>query len=63
MEHLDLEHINLEHLGFPADVIPLQYQALLLTGDEVRIRFDYCPGDEIPTLGDSLEVSVPAHAH
>jgi hypothetical protein len=29
----------------------------------VRLRFEYSPGDEIPTLTDVLKVSVPAHAH
>jgi predicted RNA methylase len=44
-------------------VAPLNEPIEVLTGDEVRIRFDYCPGDEIQGLTDGLTASVPAHAH
>jgi predicted RNA methylase len=43
-------------------VVPLREPVEVLTGDEVRLRFDYCPGDEITVLGDSLTASVPVHA-
>jgi protein arginine N-methyltransferase 1 len=44
-------------------VVPLAEPVEVLTGDEVRIRFDYVPGDEISVMTDHLRVSVPAHAH
>jgi predicted RNA methylase len=44
-------------------VVPVSEPVEVLTGDEVRLRFEYCPGDEIPALTDVLKVSVPAHAH
>ncbi|GAA0707923.1 methyltransferase domain-containing protein [Dactylosporangium roseum] len=43
-------------------VVPLREPVEVLAGDEVRLRFDYCPGDEIPALTDSLEVNVLAPA-
>jgi type I protein arginine methyltransferase len=36
---LHMDHLDLEHLGFPADVIPLQYQALLLSDDRRMSAF------------------------
>ncbi|WP_433079580.1 methyltransferase domain-containing protein [Dactylosporangium sp. CA-052675] len=44
-------------------VVPVSEPVEVLTGDEVRVRFEYSPGDEIPALTDVLRVSVPAHAH
>jgi protein arginine N-methyltransferase 1 len=44
-------------------VVPLPEPIEVLTGDEVRLRFDYAPGDEIPALTDGLHAAVPAHAH
>ncbi|WP_433209600.1 methyltransferase domain-containing protein [Dactylosporangium sp. CS-047395] len=43
-------------------VVPVSEPVEVLTGDEVRVRFAYAPGDEIPALTDDLRVSVPAHA-
>jgi type I protein arginine methyltransferase len=43
-------------------VVPVSEPGEVLTGDEVRVRFAYAPGDEIPALTDDLRVSVPAHA-
>ncbi|WP_432829947.1 methyltransferase domain-containing protein [Dactylosporangium sp. CA-092794] len=44
-------------------VVPLAAPIEALTGDEVRIRFDYAPGDEIPALTGGLSAAVLAHAH
>ncbi|GAA3450868.1 hypothetical protein GCM10018962_27010 [Dactylosporangium matsuzakiense] len=44
-------------------VVPVNEPVEVLPGDEVRVRFDYAPGDEIPVLTDGLRISVPAHAH
>ncbi|WP_432978044.1 methyltransferase domain-containing protein [Dactylosporangium sp. CA-233914] len=44
-------------------VVPVAEPVEVLTGDEVRVRFEYSPGDEIPALTDALRISVPAHAH
>ncbi|MGI5236883.1 methyltransferase domain-containing protein [Dactylosporangium sp. CA-139066] len=44
-------------------VVPLAEPVEVLTGAEVRIRFDYVPGDEITVLSDHLRANVPAHAH
>jgi len=44
-------------------VVPLRDPVEVLPGDTIRIRFDYCPGDEIPCLTDSLAASVPAHSY
>jgi protein arginine N-methyltransferase 1 len=44
-------------------IVPLAEPVEVLTGDELRIRFDYTPGDEITVMSDHLRASVPAHAH
>jgi predicted RNA methylase len=44
-------------------VVPVREPVEVLTGDEVSVRFEYSPGDEIFALTDALRVSVPAHAH
>ncbi|MFG2040967.1 methyltransferase domain-containing protein [Dactylosporangium sp. NPDC048998] len=44
-------------------VVPVAEPVEVLTGDEVRIRFEYAPSDEIPALTGGLRAGVPAHAH
>ncbi|WP_344610231.1 methyltransferase domain-containing protein [Dactylosporangium salmoneum] len=42
-------------------VVPVTQPVEVLTGDEVRVRFDYPCGAEITALADVLRVNVPAH--
>ncbi|MER7003304.1 methyltransferase domain-containing protein [Dactylosporangium sp. NPDC000555] len=44
-------------------VVPIAEPVEVRTGDEVRIRFEYAPGDEIPALTGGLRAGVPGHVH
>jgi protein arginine N-methyltransferase 1 len=44
-------------------VVPLATPVEVLTGDELRVRFDYACGAEIPALSEGLRAGVLAHAH